>query len=229
MGDELRRAGVTPVILSWSGGKDSALALNRLRADAGVEVVGLLTTITRDYNRTAMHGVRRALLEAQAASLGLPLLVNHINAGADNDAYEASMGQALAECRARGVEHIAFGDLFLADIRAYRDRLLAAHGMTPLYPVWRPDTDVLVREFIASGFRAVLCCVDPKQLDPRFAGREIDPDFLAELPPGVDPCGENGEFHSFVFDGPDFTAPVPFTRGEVVERGGFWFAELLPA
>jgi uncharacterized protein (TIGR00290 family) len=228
MGDELRRAGVTPVILSWSGGKDSALALHRLKAEPEIEVVGLLTTITRDDDRISMHGVRRALLEAQAESLGLPLLVNHFEAGADNAAYEASMGQAFSECRARGVTHVAFGDLFLADIRAYRDRLMAAHGMTPLYPTWRADTDVLVREFIAQGFRAVLCCVDPKQLEPRFVGREIDLDFLAELPPGVDPCGENGEFHSFVFDGPDFAAPVPFTRGEVVERD-FSFAELLPA
>ena len=229
MGDELPRRKVTPVILSWSGGKDSALALARLKADTGVEVAGLLTTITRDFDRISMHGVRRALLEAQAARLGLPLVTNHIEAGASNADYEAGMAETFATLRARGVETVAFGDLFLEDIRAYRDRLLAEHGMRPLYPVWRRDTDVLVREFIAAGFRAVLCCVDPRQLDPAFVGREIDAAFLADLPAGVDPCGENGEFHSFVFDGPDFSAPVPFTRGEIVERGGFWFADLVPA
>jgi uncharacterized protein (TIGR00290 family) len=220
--------GLRPVVLSWSGGKDSALALHALSKTPGVQVEALLTTITRDFDRISMHGVRRALLEAQAASLGLPLWPNFISKGASNAEYEASMAEAFAACRARGIDTVAFGDLFLEDIRAYRDRLLAAHDMQALYPVWRRDTDRLIREFLELGFKTAVVCVDPKQLDPAFVGRVIDEQFLADLPPGVDPCGENGEFHTFVFDGPIFAEPVRFSFGEIVCRDGFWFCDLVP-
>ena len=217
-----------PVVLSWSGGKDSALALHRLANDPGLRVEALLTTITREFDRISMHGVRRELLEAQAASLGLPLWLNFISKGAANAEYEASMAEAFDRCRGQGVDTVAFGDLFLEDIRAYRDRLLAAHGMRPLYPVWRRDTDRLIREFLDLGFRTAVVCVDPAQLDPSFVGRVIDAQFLADLPSGVDPCGENGEFHTFVFDGPMFADPVGFSFGEIVCRDGFWFCDLVP-
>lgn len=217
-----------PVVVSWSGGKDSTLALAALLADPDVCVAGLLTTITRDFDRISMHGVRRALVEAQAASLGLPLWLNVISKGATNAEYEASMGEAFAACRERGIYTVGFGDLFLPDIRAYRDRLLAEHGMRPRYPVWRRDTDRLIREFLALGYKTAVVCVDPQQLDPAFVGRVIDEQFLADLPSQVDPCGENGEFHTFVFDGPIFREPVGFVFGEVVCRDGFWFCDLVP-
>ena len=220
--------GLRRVVLSWSGGKDSALALHALRGTPGLRVEGLLTTVTRDFDRISMHGVRRSLLEAQAASLGLPLQLNFISRGAGNAEYEASMAEAFALCRAQGAETIAFGDLFLADIRAYRDRQLAQQRMLPLYPVWRPDTDRLIHEFLDLGFKAAVVCVDPKQLAPSFVGRVIDAQFLADLPPGVDPCGENGEFHTFVFDGPMFAGRVGFSFGEIVFRDGFWFCDLVP-
>jgi uncharacterized protein (TIGR00290 family) len=216
-----------PVVLSWSGGKDSALALHRLLSASDLRVAALLTTITRDFDRISMHGVRRDLLEAQAASLGLPLWLGFISKGAANAEYEASMAQAFARCRHRGIDTLAFGDLFLADVRAYRDRLLAEHGMRALYPVWRRDTDRLIREFLDLGFKTAVVCVDPKQLDPSFVGRVIDEQFLADLPSGVDPCGENGEFHTFVFDGPIFAEPVRFSFGEIVCRDGFWFCDLV--
>jgi uncharacterized protein (TIGR00290 family) len=216
------------VVLSWSGGKDSVLALHALGRTPGVRVEGLLTTITRDFDRISMHGVRRSLLEAQAASLGLPLWLNFISKGAGNAEYETSMAEAFTTFRARGIGTVAFGDLFLEDIRAYRDRLLAAHDMQPLYPVWRRDTDRLIREFLGHGFKTAVVCVDPKQLDPSFVGRVIDEQFIADLPPGVDPCGENGEFHTFVFDGPMFAEPVGFSFGEIVCRDGFWFCDLVP-
>jgi uncharacterized protein (TIGR00290 family) len=216
------------VALSWSGGKDSALALHALGKTPGVRVEGLLTTITSDFDRISMHGVRRSLLEAQAASLGLPLWLNFISKGAGNAEYEASMAEAFAACRARGIDTVAFGDLFLEDIRAYRDRLLAEQQMQPLYPVWRRDTDRMIREFLDLGFKTAVVCVDPKQLDPSFVGRIIDAQFLADLPPGVDPCGENGEFHTFVFDGPMFAERVGFSFGEIVCRDRFWFCDLVP-
>jgi uncharacterized protein (TIGR00290 family) len=217
-----------PVALSWSGGKDSALALQALAKTPGLRVEALLTTLTRDFDRISMHGVRRSLLEMQAESLGRPLWPNFISKGAGNTEYEASMAEAFAACRACGIDTVAFGDLFLEDIRAYRDRLLKAHDMRALYPVWRRDTDRLIREFLDDGFKTAVVCVDPKQLDPAFVGRIIDEQFLADLPPGVDPCGENGEFHTFVFDGPMFAAPVRFSFGEIVCRDGFWFCDLLP-
>jgi uncharacterized protein (TIGR00290 family) len=216
-----------PVIVSWSGGKDSALALAETLRDDRYEVVGLLTTVTRDYDRISMHGVRRTLLRAQAAALRLPLSEAVIGAGASNSDYEAAFSAALTEFRAAGVRRVVFGDLFLADIRAYRERQLAALDMQCLFAVWGRNTHQLAREFIAAGFRAVLCCVDPRCLDRSFCGREFDLDLLDELPDGVDSCGENGEFHTFVSDGPIFDRPVPCQRGEVVSRDGFWYCDLV--
>jgi uncharacterized protein (TIGR00290 family) len=215
-------------LLSWSGGKDSALALRALRADPAVRVDALLTTVTDAYDRVSMHGVRRPLLEAQAAALGVPLEVVRIPPACSNADYEAAFGGALAGWAGRGGEAVAFGDLFLADVRAYRERLVAerAPGLAARFPLWGWDTAGTARAFVADGFRAVLVCVDPRQIDPALCGREYDAALLAELPPGADPCGENGEFHTFVYDGPGFTRPVSFARGEVVERGGFWFCDL---
>ncbi len=215
-------------LLSWSGGKDSCLALWELCCAGERRVAALLTTVTRDYGRISMHGVRCELLQRQAASLGLPLQEVQISKGADNAEYEAGFGRALARYHAQGIREVAFGDLFLEDIRAYRERLLAAHGMHGLYPLWGRDTGRLIREFLALGFRTVVVCVDPAKLDGSFAGRVINAQFLADLPAGVDPCGENGEFHTFVYDGPLFSQAVAFTRGEVVRRDGFWFCDLLP-
>jgi uncharacterized protein (TIGR00290 family) len=216
------------VLFSWSGGKDSCLALYELQKSPGVRVEALITTVTRDFDRISMHGVRRVLLERQAESLGLPLHQVLIGKGATNEEYEARTGDALAAYREKGIRTVVFGDLFLEDIRAYRERLLAKHDMTGLYPLWGKDTHRLIRSFIAQGFKTAVVCVDPVKLAPSFAGRVIDEKFLADLPPHVDPCGENGEFHTFVFDGPNFKTPVKFGFGEVVCRDGFWFADLLP-
>lgn len=216
------------VALSWSGGKDSALALRILLEDPAVRVEALLTTLNRDLDRINMHGVRRELLEAQAESLRLPLWTNGVSTGSGNLEYEAAMAEAFTKCRLQGVSTVAFGDLYLEDIRAYRDRMISANGMRAIYPVWRRDTDRLIGEFLDQGFKAVVVCVDPSQLDPAFVGREIDAHFVADLPKGVDPCGENGEFHSFVFDGPIFHEPVQFQLGETMSRQGFWFCDLLP-
>jgi uncharacterized protein (TIGR00290 family) len=214
--------------MSWSGGKDSRLALYELMNSREYDVAALLTTVTRDYDRVSMHGVRRTLLERQAASLGLPLHQVLIPQDATNEEYEASMGEAFASYRGRGVRSVVFGDLFLEDVRDYRDQFLARHEMRGLYPVWRRDTREFVRKFIGLGFEAVVTCVDPRVLDRSFAGRVIDEEFLSALPAHVDPCGENGEFHSFVFDGPSFVERVPFSVGEVVSRGDFCFCDLLP-
>ncbi|HEY4127412.1 MAG TPA: diphthine--ammonia ligase [Gammaproteobacteria bacterium] len=215
-------------LLSWSGGKDSCLVLWELQRRAGSRVEALVTTVTRDYDRISMHGVRCELLQRQAENLGLPLYTVSISKGCSNADYEAEMGRAFAHFRGLGVQQIAFGDLFLEDIRAYRQKLLDAHSMQGLYPLWGRDTAQLVREFIDLGFKSVVVCVDPAKLDPGFAGRIIDEAFLADLPKSVDPCGENGEFHSFVFDGPCFTQPVRFTLGETACRESFWFRDLLP-
>jgi uncharacterized protein (TIGR00290 family) len=216
-----------PVIISWSGGKDSALALAEILRDDLYDVIGLLTTVTRDYDRISMHGVRRELLRSQADSLGIPLTEAVIRAGASNADYEAAFAGALADFRAAGIRRVVFGDLFLADIRAYRARQLADLGMECLFPVWGRDTAQLAEEFVAAGFGAVLCCVDPRQLDGSFCGREFDAALLSDLPAGVDPCGENGEFHTFVYDGPIFRCPVSCHRGEVVSRDGFWYCDLI--
>ena len=217
------------VLVSWSGGKDSCLALRELQRTPNIRVEALLTTVTRDFDRVSMHGVRRVLLERQAASLGLPLQQILISKGATNQEYETKMGEAFSAYRHRGINSVAFGDLFLEEIRAYRQQLLARHDMVGLYPIWGRDTAELIREFIGLGFKTAVVCVDPAKLDPSFVGRVIDDEFLAELPAQVDPCGENGEFHTFVFDGPMFKNAVKFSFGEIVCRDSFWFCDLLPS
>jgi uncharacterized protein (TIGR00290 family) len=214
------------VVVSWSGGKDSCLALAEIRRTR--KVAALLTTITRDFDRISMHGVRSVLLERQAESLEIPLHKIFISKGAGNEEYERETKEALETFRARGVDSAVFGDLFLEDIRAYRERLLAPLGMKGLYPVWGRDTSKLIRDFLARGFKTAVVCVDPAKLSGGFVGRVIDEQFLSELPAGVDPCGENGEFHTFVFAGPGFHTPIPFSFGEVVMSDGFWFADLVP-
>lgn len=184
--------------------------------------------MTRDYNRVSMHGVRRVLLEQQAASLGLPLVEVAIPKDVDNAGYELRLGQVLAAWRDRGVETMVFGDLFLEDVRAWREQLLTRHGFGAIFPIWGRDTRQVVRDFLDQGFRAIVVCVDPAKLEPSFAGRLLDASFLADLPRSVDPCGENGEFHTFVFDGPILAEPVRFSMGDVVCRSGFWFCDLVP-
>jgi uncharacterized protein (TIGR00290 family) len=189
-------------LVSWSGGKDSCLALYEIQRRPDIRVEALLTTVTRDFDRISMHGVRRVLLERQAMSLGLPLRQILISKGATNEEYESKMGEAFSAYHHQGIDLAVFGDLFLEDVRAYRERLLAKHGLIGLYPIWKRDTSQLIREFIELGFKTVVVCVDPVQLDPSFVGRVIDEEFLSRLPTQVDPCGEKGEFHTFVFDGP---------------------------
>jgi len=220
-----------PLVLSWSGGKDSSLALAALRADPRYEVVALQTSITRGYDRVSIHGVRRALVEAQAAAAGLPLIEVVLEQQSSNDAYEAAFKESLGRVRAEypEVRRIAFGDLFLADVREYRERLVATSGFGALFPLWGRDTATLAREFIAAGFRAHLVCVDTTQLSAEFAGREFDAALIAELPPGVDPCGERGEFHTFVSEGPIFSEVIGVARGEsVLRENRFMFCDLLP-
>ncbi len=216
-------------LVAWSSGKDCAWALHALRRTGAVEVAGLLTTVTEAFGRVSMHAVREELLDRQAAALGLPCRKIRIPFPCPNERYEQEMAAALAAARAEGVTHVAFGDLFLEDVRAYREAKLAGAGVAPLFPLWGRPTGPLVREMIEGGLRAVITCVDPRRLDRTFAGRTLDAALLAELPPGVDPCGENGEFHTFAFEGPMFSAPIPITTGEVVEREGFVFADVLPA
>lgn len=216
-------------LLSWSGGKDSALCLYELRQSGAWEVAGLLTTITEDYGRVSMHGVREALLAQQADALGLPLVVVTIPADCSNEVYERRMREVLEEKAAAGVSSVAFGDIFLEDLRRYREGRLQEVSLKAVFPLWGRDTRELARSFIGLGFKAVVTCVDLNALDGRFAGRDFDESFLRDLPQGVDPCGENGEFHSFVWDGPVFARPVRIQRGEVVVREGrFWFCDLLP-
>jgi uncharacterized protein (TIGR00290 family) len=215
------------VLVSWSGGKDSALALHDVRA--AWEVAALLTTVTEEYDRISMHGVRTALLRQQAAALGLPLEVMLIPPGCPNDEYERRMRAALQRHAAAGVTGVVCGDLFLEDIRRYREERLFTAGLRGLFPLWGRDTRALAERFLDLGFRAVLCCVDTQALPAEFAGREYDAALLAALPVGVDPCGENGEFHTFVYDGPDFARPVAWRPGELVVRDGrFAFRDLLP-
>jgi diphthamide synthase (EF-2-diphthine--ammonia ligase) len=217
------------VMLSWSSGKDSAWTLARLRADPSVECVGLFTTINQAFDRVAMHAVRRELLEAQARAAALPLEVIAIPWPCPNDAYEAAMAAFVASARERGISHFAFGDLFLEDIRRYRETKLAGSGIEPMFPLWGEPTGALAREMIDGGLRACLTSIDPKQAPREWAGRAFDRALLAEMPPSVDPCGERGEFHTFAWDGPMFSGPVGCVGGEVVERDGFVFADLLPA
>ncbi|HUO30006.1 MAG TPA: hypothetical protein VMU80_12370 [Bryobacteraceae bacterium] len=214
------------VALSWSSGKDSAWTLHLLRRDPAVEVVALVTTLNEAFDRVAMHAVRRELLEAQAESAGLPLWTVPLPWPCSNEQYEARMRGLCARAVGEGVEAMAFGDLFLADIRAYREKQLAGTGLEPLFPLWQIPTAQLARDMIAAGLRAKITCVDPKVLSREFAGRDFDAAFLADLPPAVDPCGENGEFHSFVYEGPMFSKPIQLLTGEIVERDGFVFADL---
>jgi uncharacterized protein (TIGR00290 family) len=216
-------------VVAWSSGKDSAWSLHVLRSRPDVEVVGLLTTVNAAYDRVAMHAVRRSLLEAQAEAAGLPLYTVPIPSPCPNDVYEAAMAEALAETRQRGVGAVAFGDLFLEDIRRYRESRMAGTGLVPLFPLWLKPTRPLADEMLAGGLKAVLTCVDPRACPSSFAGRAFDRALLDELPASVDRCGENGEFHTFAWDGPMFRHPVAVRGGEVVERDGFVFADLLPA
>jgi uncharacterized protein (TIGR00290 family) len=217
------------VVLSWSGGKDSALALDALSRDSAVDVLGLLTSVTSGYDRISVHGVRRSMLQAQVERLGLPLFEITLDPNSTNDAYEAAFHAGLGQIRAKlpGVTHIAFGDLFLEDVRAYRERLLTGTGFDPLFPIWGEDTSSLARRFIADGFAARLVCVDTTQLGRDFAGREFDEKLLADLPPTVDPCGERGEFHTFVSAGPPFRAAIPYVVGEKILRDDrFMFCDI---
>jgi uncharacterized protein (TIGR00290 family) len=214
-------------LLSWSTGKDSAWALHVLRQRLDVAVVGLVTTVNAAFDRVAMHGVRRCLLEAQAEAASLPLHVLDIPHPCPNADYERIMGAFVAEQAAAGVEAMAFGDLFLQDIRRYREAKLAGTGIAPLFPLWGIGTGVLAREMIAGGLEAYVTCVDPRKLPASFAGRRFDLDLLADLPPGVDPCAENGEFHTFACAGPMFGSPIAVTTGEIVTRDGFVFRDLV--
>ena len=217
-----------PILFCWSGGKDSAMALHALLLRNDVQVTALLTTVTDEYDRISMHGVRRELLVRQAQSIGLPLHEVRIPPQCGNPIYEARMEEALRIHYANGVRSVAFGDIFLEDLRLYREKNLARIGMTALFPIWKRDTRELIRHFHSNCFRSIAVCVDGKILDRSFAGRELDESFFRDLPPCVDPCGENGEFHTFVFDGPIFRNPIPVRTGEVIERDSFIFCDLLP-
>jgi uncharacterized protein (TIGR00290 family) len=215
--------------MSWSSGKDSALALHEVRHSGDVEVTGLLVTMNAAADRVAMHAVRRTLLEAQAAALGLPVHLVQLPWPCPNDDYERLMTGAVEAALADGATALVFGDLFLRDIRAYREQQLASTGLTPLFPLWDQPTARLAEQMIEVGIDAVITCVDPTALDRSFAGRRFDAQFLADLPSTVDPCGENGEFHTFVRNAPGFSRPIAADIGEVVERDGFVFCDVLPA
>ena len=216
-------------LISWSSGKDSAWTLHTLRRQGEFEVAGLLTTINSQFNRVAMHSTRFELLQAQAAGTGLPLISIPLPWPCSNGSYEAIMKKVCADVVMQGIEAIAFGDLFLRDIREYREKQLMGTGLTPVFPLWGMPTDDLARSMIAGGLKARLTCVDPRKLDASFAGRDFDLDLLAAIPQGVDPCGENGEFHTAVYAGPMFTHGIKVERGKVVSRDGFVFADIVPA
>ena len=218
-----------PILFCWSGGKDSAMALHTLLQRSDVHIAALLTTVTEGYERISMHGVRRELLERQAQSIGLPLHEVRIPPQCVNPIYESRMEEALGIHLENGVRKVAFGDIFLEDLRAYREKNLARIGMTAIFPIWKRDTRELIRAFHANRFRAIAVCIDSKVLDPSFAGRELDDSFFRDLPTHADPCGENGEFHTFVFDGPIFRSPIPVRTGDIVNRDGFMFCDVLPA
>ncbi|HVY96994.1 MAG TPA: ATP-binding protein [Solirubrobacterales bacterium] len=215
--------------LAWSGGKDSALALWTLREELDAEPLALLTTVSEEFDRISMHAVRRELLGLQAAAAGVPLVEVAIPSPCPNHVYEERMERALASPPLDRVATVAFGDLFLEEVRAYREERMSRARREALFPLWGRDTAALARRFIAAGFEATLVCVDPAQLDPSFVGRAYDEELLADLPPGVDPCGENGEFHTFVHAGPIFAAPLEVERGEVAIRDGFAFQDLVRA
>ena len=215
------------IALSWSSGKDSAWMLDLLRRDPEIEISALITTINEAADRVAMHAVRRELLEQQAAAAGLPLWPIALPWPCSNEQYESIMREVCERAVADRVQAIAFGDLFLADIRAYRERQLQGTGLEPIFPLWQVPTDRLAAEMIAGGLRAKVTCVDPRVLGSEFAARDFDADFLSDLPATVDPCGENGEFHTFAYAGPMFSKPIRVVPGEIVERDGFVFADLL--
>ncbi|PYR57737.1 MAG: ATP-binding protein [Acidobacteria bacterium] len=215
------------ILVSWSSGKDSAWTLHVLREQGVGTPAALLTSVNETFGRVAMHAVRTGVLEAQAEAAGLPLLTIPLPWPCPNDVYEDRLRAAVGAAVTQGVTHIAFGDLFLRDVRRYREERLAATGLTPIFPLWDRPTDTLAREMIRGGLRARLTCVDPRVLPLSFAGRAFDDDFLRDLPSNIDPCGERGEFHTCVTDGPMFSHPVPVTGGEIVERDGFVFADLL--
>ena len=218
-----------PVLVSWSGGKDSALALYNVLASGNYQVAALLTTLTKDYDRISMHGVRRTLLEAQAKSLGFPLEIIWISKEASNDEYESKMAETLRQYRAAEVTSVVFGDIFLEDLKAYREKNLAALQMKGIFPLWKQESARLMQSFIALGFKAVTVCVDTQALNRKFVGRIIDEQFLSDLPELVDLCGENGEFHSFVYDGPIFKNRIPHQLGEIVLREDrFCYCDLIP-
>ena len=217
------------VLFAWSGGKDSAMAFYELQRSHSYEILALLTTVTKEYDRISIHGVRRILLERQADSLGYPLEKIFISKNASNEEYESKMRDVLVKYREMGVSSVVFGDIFLEDVRRYREDNLAKVGMKGIFPLWKRDTAELANTFINLGFKAVITCVDSKVLDKRFVGRIYDKQFLRELPPNVDPCGENGEFHSFVYDGPIFRRKITFTIGDIVLRDNrFYFCDLIP-
>jgi len=214
------------ILVSWSSGKDSAWMLHVLKQDEAVEIGGLLTTMNEEFDRVAMHTVRRRLVEAQAEAAGVPLRTVPLPWPCTNDEYESRMRAAVSQAVSEGFTHVAFGDLFLEDVRKYREDRLAGTGLTPLFPIWGIPTDQLATQMVESGLRSVLTCINPKHLDRSFAGRQFDHSLLADLPAGVDRCGERGEFHSFAWDGPMFNHPVTVSVGEVVDRDGFVFADL---
>ena len=217
------------VLVSWSGGKDSAIALYEVLKNQNYQISALLTTVTKGYDRISMHGVRRILLERQVASLGFPLEKVFISQDASNEEYETNMGQVLAKYKHAGVTSVVFGDIFLEDLRKYREDKLATLGLRGIFPLWKKDTQELARSLTALGFKAITTCVDDTSLSRQFVGKEIDEQFLSELPSTVDPCGENGEYHSFVYDGPIFNERVSLTRGEIVLRENrFWYCDLIP-
>ena len=216
-------------LLSWSSGKDSAWTLHQMREHPEVEIIGLFTTVNEQFERVAMHAVRLELLRLQAAAAGLPLHLIRIPWPCSNQEYESRFQVFAQRCARERIRHFVFGDLFLDDVRAYREQQLQGTGIRPLLPLWGQDTGTLARTMTEAGLRARLSCVDPKQLAPEWAGRDFDPAFLEQLPDGVDPCGENGEFHSFAYAGPMFRTPIAIRSGETVERDGFVFTDLLPA
>lgn len=220
---------IKKTLLSWSSGKDSAWTLHVLRQRADVEVVGLMTTVNQVYQRISIHAVRLELLQRQAQAAGLPLYQIGLPYPCTNSDYETAMEGFVGRAREEGIECMAFGDLFLADIRKYREERLAETGITPLFPIWQTPTDELAKKMIDTGLRALVTCVDPQQLPASFAGREFNEQFLADLPEHVDPCGERGEFHSFAFDGPMFRSAIEVEIGEICEREGFVYADVLPA
>jgi len=216
------------ILYSWSSGKDSAMALHELMKNAGSEIASLLTVVTKDYGRISMHGVREELLDLQALSIGLPLEKIFITKRSSNGEYESLMREALMRRKQDGVDAVAFGDIFLEDLKKYREDRLREVGLEAVFPIWKRDTRELAGSFIEAGFKAVITCIDTKVLDKKFSGRLFDRQFLSELPANVDPCGENGEFHSFVYNGPIFRAPIPYKTGEkVLREGRFYYTDIL--